>query len=177
MLDVLVILVLLAAIGMGIVAFRGWRATLRLAREMIQIRQRILALEDGLRALRAHREEDEIDLVEQRGIDASLGILRERLDVVEGRLAEVARRLAGGTALTLDVEEPLPQEASPLERAVRRHLRAQGFERIVVLDLDEDYETAWIEAERGGVTAKGTASRLSDGRIELATESTVRSFP
>ena len=69
-------------------------------------------------------------------------------------------------------------EEEPLDTGeiVRRHMREQGYECVVVLDIEAD-GAVLVEAEREGVCSKGVARVTDEGDVDLRAMSSLRAFP
>jgi hypothetical protein len=155
-----------------VVAWRARAASHRLALEMVRLRDRLSEAE----AARAAAEERAAHLPQGRDLDPELVTRIDRLEAREraarSREATVVGPVGGCEDLRVMVEE---------------RLRLQGFERVTFLPGSEDGAAPEgappgaggliVEAERGGVTAKGRAEVRPDGTVRLRSVSSVRAFP
>lgn len=156
----------IAAVAVAIASdFRTRKSTRELAREIVALRARLqhVQREGALDEDRAPVADDAAEAL------ASINARLAELEELEGRLRGVlARRPMPADELTTDGDDPTAQ--------VLRGLRAQGYERVVVLDVRKD-GSLLVEAEQGGLVAKGVARPDADGGITLDSVSSVRAFP
>lgn len=153
------ILALVIASAACVAAWRAHRGAHRLAREMVQLRDRLAQAEAGRAAAEARVDASPV----AAPADAHVA---ERLDAVEARLRAAMEREAAGAG---DGVQDARDEIS-------RHLRSQGYQRIVFLDTDGE-GSVLVEAERHGSTAKARASVDAEGRVRLTSVNSVRAFP
>ena len=163
---------LLAGAGC-VLAWRARRASLRLALEMIQLRDRLAQAEEG-RALaeeavalaRTHREAPDPDLLARL-----IEVESQVRDAASARPSSVANPAVG-----------LPAGASTLAESedqrmhVRQQLEQRGFERVSILGAAEDGRYL-VEAVRRGVVSKGHAELAPDGTLYWRSMSSLRAFP
>ena len=142
---------------------------------------RVLATEQEAReALTRRVAAVEATQREHEAVSASLPErLQERLVALES--AEVQAALAtedapiseASVSATADAPVP-PREVAVL---VRRALEAEGYVRIVLLPDADDPRRFLVEAERHGMTVKGTAHSGEEERVDLALRPALRAFP
>jgi len=144
-----------------VAAWRARAASHRLALEMIQLRDRLARAETA-------REAAEERAASQPAATVVDPHMRERLDLVEQRLQDVAEREVS-TVVAAD-------EDTDLRTKITKRLRREGYERIAFLESAGD-GSLLVEAERGGSTTKGRAELRPDGRVRLTSISTYRAFP
>ena len=93
--------------------------------------------------------------------------------------AQVAHAVEQAEALALAGPDVLPidEDRDPDVRdLVRRGLRQQGYRRVYVLEVTPEGK-ALVEAERGGITAKGLAWVEPDGQVVMRSQLSHRAFP
>lgn len=161
-----------------VMAWRARAAAQRLALEMIQLRDRLARAEAHYKPAAAER----------RGETFGRGRVEDetfapRLTALEERLRATLER----TAPPVSGSEGTPPTASPRpldpQTRILKHLRHRGYERVRFLEASEEAgptsssEGVLVEAERGGVTAKGRVDILPDGSVHMRAVSTVRAFP
>jgi hypothetical protein len=143
------------------IAVRAHRASRHLALEMVQLRDRLAR-------------------AEQTCADAAGDAVEVPAPATEEgwapRVAALERRLR--EALEFQGAPDEPEEADPADAraVVRQHLRREGHEHIVILDVRDDGSVIY-EAERHGATTKGRAEILEDGSVRVQAQSSVRAFP
>ena len=145
-----------------VLGWRARRASLRLALEMIELRDRLAQAEHGTLA------SEEADSM-RRKTDT------ERDQSLAPRLIALEERVRGA----LETESPPAASDAPEfdPRAhVREHLKRRGYERIAVLGAADDGSLA-VEVERAGVVSKGHVVIGDDGRVHLRSVSSLRAFP
>lgn len=158
-------LAILASIVAGVAVVWAWRAraaALRLALEMIELRDRLAAVE------RAHLEAEEVTAVHRSrgtGVDPTLV---PRLVALEDQVRKTEIAPPASAA-------PEPTEEDP-QTQVRKQLQRRGFERVVFLGTAEDGRYL-VETERAGVVSKGHAELAADGVVHLRSMSSLRAFP
>ena len=158
-------LALLAFLLAGVAVVWAWRAraaALRLALEMIELRDRLAEAE------RAHLDSEEVTALHRsRGavVDPSL-LPRLRALEAQVRKAMVAPATPAGSE---------PREEDPQTR-VRNQLERRGFERVDFLGEAED-GSFLVVTERAGVISKGHAELRADGVVHLRDISSLRAFP
>ncbi|MDJ0975769.1 MAG: hypothetical protein QNJ98_15010 [Planctomycetota bacterium] len=154
----------IAAVVVAIAAdVRTRRATRELARELVQLRERLL---------RAERQGGLGDVPHAGDAEGSRRVeaLATRIDELEERLRRtVDRRGAPGGPR----DDGTPREVSA---QVVDALRGRGYHQVTVVDTRAD-GSVLVEAERDGVFAKGVARVTADGGVELESVSSVRAFP
>lgn len=153
----------LAAVVIAIaVDYRTRRATRELARELVQLRDRLLRAEreSGLGDAPAGR-----DAAGSRRVEA----LAARIEELEDALRRtVDRRGAPGA--------PRGGADRDASAQVVDALRGRGYQQVTVVETRAD-GSVLVEAERDGVFAKGVARVTSEGGVELESVSSVRAFP
>ena len=158
-------LALLAFILAGAAVVWAWRAraaALRLALEMIELRDRLAEAE------RAHLDSEEVTALHRsRGADVDPSLV-PRLVALE---AQVRKAIVAPPAPAA----PEPTEEDPKTR-VRKQLERRGFERVDILGTVEDGRFL-VETERAGVISKGHAEIDADGVVHLLGISSLRAFP
>lgn len=148
---------------------------------MIQLRERLA------RAERTHRMEErraraEAEVTNARSGETDDGRLKELEGRVENLRAQLAHAVEANESLAARAEalehpeDGHRHEALDVRELVRRGLRRQGYRRVRVIEVTAD-DRVLVEAERNGITAKGTASVDPDGHIVLRSQSTLRAFP
>ncbi|MEZ6008447.1 MAG: hypothetical protein R3F05_11880 [Planctomycetota bacterium] len=173
---ILALVALLAAAGTAVLAWRSHRVSRNLALEMVQLRSRLAGIEKQLREtvrrLDAHAERPGPG----QDVTHHLGALGRRLEDLE---AQVAQAVEQAEALALAGPDVLPihEDRDPDVRdLVRRGLRQQGYRRVYVLEVTPEGK-ALVEAERGGITAKGLAWVEPDGQVVMRSQLSHRAFP
>ncbi len=155
----------LAAVAIAIaVYYRTRRATRELARELVQLRNRLLRAEheSGVDSEGDGRASGSAQLVEA---------MSARIETLEHRLRDaLERRVAIGAG------EPSEAGRPELGQQVVAGLHRRGYRDIVVLEVSEDGGVL-VETERDGIVAKGFARVTEDGAVELESVSSVRAFP
>ena len=178
LLIVISLLALLAAGAAIYVAWRSRRTSHNLALEMVQLRDRFARMEGQQRDDARRTLADQERTTRDEGPDHRLADMTARLDAVE---EQVRRAIELGESLDLQADH----EAAPVEALdrppdvrdlVRRGLRKQGYRRVYVLDITPDAK-AVVEAERGGITAKGLAWIEPDGQVVMRSTRSHRAFP
>lgn len=171
---------LLLAAAACVLAWRARRSSHNLAREMIELRDRLAGAERGhLAAEERAAEAAEVDASLERTVESSFDPeLVQRLTSVEGQVRHLAR---GRTARVDPGPEPGPESApepqSEDPRAVvRRHLEHRGFDSVSFLGRPRDGRHL-VELERGGIVTKGHAEIAPDGSVRLHAISSLRAFP
>lgn len=143
---------------------RTRRATREIARELVQLRDRLL---------RAEREGG-FDAAPESAVaadDAALAAMAARVEELEGRLRELVERPAAD-------DEPgatEPVSTAPAD-VVARELRRAGYGRVAVIEVNDDGSVR-VEAERDGTLVKGVARVDEEGTVRMAGVSSVRAFP
>ncbi len=173
--------VLLAAAATFVVAWRGHRVGCRLALEMIQLRDRLAAIETKMRqaARREASHGERSDAARDHGgraLEAQLGLLGRRLDDLEAEVAHAVEQVESATLGSHEQAPPVADRPADLRELVRKGLRQQGWRRVNVLAVNADQRVR-VEAERDGVTAKGLAWVEPDGQVVLRSERSLRAFP
>lgn len=177
----LALFALVVTAGCCVIAYRSWRRSHILALEMIQLRDRLARAERSQAASeRRARVDDEV--TRERSSESDDARLRD----MEGRLADLHGQLSDA----VEANESLAARAESLEQRdgddehdpldvrdlIRQGLRRQGYRRVRVIEVTAD-DRVLVEAERGGITAKGTAWVDLDGQVVLRSQSTLRAFP
>ena len=154
----------LAAIVIAIASdVRTRRATREIARELVQLRDRLLRYE---------RESDGGGDAGSRADDAA-----ELVEAMSARIETLEERLRGALERRVPLSVDADGSDTPeLGDHVVAGLRRRGYQRVAVLDVRED-GSVLVEAERDGIVAKGLARVGEDGAVELASVSSVRAFP
>jgi hypothetical protein len=154
---------LLAGTGC-VLAWRARRASLRLALEMIEMRDRLAEAEQGRAAAEATMKEmDAVSRTKDQAADPSL--LPRLIDLEYSvRDALSARPSPGRT----------PGDDPRVH--VRTQLEQRGFERVSILGAAEDGRYL-VEAVRRGVVSKGHAEIAPDGVVHWHSLSSLRAFP
>jgi hypothetical protein len=156
----LAILALALTLVCCVLTWRARRAALHLALEMIELRDRLAALEQaGIEAA----ESAALTRSDDRGPDATL---LPRVLALEAQLRDA---LAGRTAPGRD-----PSDDPRVH--VRTQLKHRGFHSISILGAAGDGRFL-VEAERGGIVTKGHAEIAPDGTVHWASLSSLRAFP
>jgi len=168
-----------------VMAWRARRAAQRLALEMIHLRDRLVRAEahyktDAARGVPARgRAAPPEDSAADESLGPRLSALEERLRVTLEHSAGAAHPAAGEAAHPATAE---------LRTRILKHLRHRGYEHVRFLEdstsaaiqpaaMEGASEGLLVEAERGGVTAKGRVDLLPDGSLQMRAVSTVRAFP
>jgi hypothetical protein len=154
------ILACVVALIAGVLSWRARRASLLLALEMIQLRDRLAAAE------RINREAAEAAQMQRTTAPPADAGLLSRVIALEGRLRDA---LAGRAAPGRDPGEDPRQH-------VRRELKRRGFHNISILG-SADGGRYLVEAERSGVVSKGHAELVPDGTVHWHSLSSLRAFP
>jgi hypothetical protein len=155
-------LAVLAAAAAIVWSWRARAASHRLALEMVHLRERLARAESAREAAEARAAQHEGAASSETALARRVGLLEERLQ--EARSAEAAN------------PRPPEEEGEDVRGLVERHLRAQGYERVVVLGPTAP-DGVPVEVERAGVTSKGRARVAPDGTVRLRSVSSVRAFP
>ena len=163
-----------------VLAWRGWRRAHNLALEMIQLRERLARAEQAWRE-DERRVRAEAELTQARAgdvDDARLRDLESRVDDLRSQLAHAVEANESLAARAEALEDPDDEahETLDVRDLVRRGLRRQGFRRVRVIEVTAA-DKVLVEAERNGITAKGTAWVDPDGQVILRSQSTLRAFP
>jgi len=158
-------LALLACILAGVAVVWAWRAraaVLRLALEMIELRDRLAEVE------RAHLDSEEVTALHRsRGAVLDPGLV-PRLVALETQVRKAMAAPSAPVAAERTEEDP--------QTRVRKQLERRGFERIAFLGAAEDGRFL-VETERAGVISKGHAELDEDGVVHLRDISSLRAFP
>ena len=154
------ILACVVAVLAGVLGWRARRASLRLALEMVELRDRLAVAE------RINREAAEAAQMERTVAPPADAGLLSRIITLEGQLRDA---VAGRAAPGMDPGEDPRQH-------VRRELKRRGFHSISILG-SADGGRYLVEAERGGVVSKGHAEIVPDGTVHWHSLSSLRAFP
>ncbi len=159
-----VIACVVAAVALFI-ALGNRAATKQLALEMVQLRDKIARLHGEQDA---QRERAEAEIADQAARVTSS--IAPRIDAIEKRTRDLMER---GVPMG---RSSSPQTSLDAGEIVRRHMRAQGYECVVLLDIEDD-GSVLVEAERDGISAKGVAHVTDEGEVDLRAISSLRAFP
>lgn len=161
----LALIAIVVTVGACVLAWRARRASHHLALEMVELRDRLAEAErahleaaDTVAAHRGH-EDDDGDVMASRMV-----ALEAQVRSTMQSASERHDAAAGDEALD-----------GPRMRVIK-HLRRKGYDHVSVLEIRAD-GSMLVEADRGGVAAKGVAVLDADGRVRVRFQTSLRAFP
>lgn len=166
----LAILSMLAAIGLGISAWRAHRSAQRLALEMIQLRDRLKAAESGYEDLSEQAQQDA-----GRMAGEAVGRLTERVKQLERELERARRAQLSGSNVVPGAGAPAGAgDASPHPLCMA--LAAEGYHGVTRLEEGPDGRSL-VHMVKNGIPVKGWVRLDARGQLEIDSVSTARAFP